>query len=458
MKHNILLIDDDPALRESMSGFLSDEGFFVKAVSSGAEGVALIRQKAIPFSMGFIDFHMPDMNGAEVIKQIRTYNSDLSLLAFSGDDSVQVHNDSLDSGAIFFVPKETADEKLLGIVHRICREVERKTKPLIVSDQSENYKLIQSVGMVGGSNQLAEVAKTILKLGPRAESVLIRGENGTGKEMVAKAIHDHSPRRLQRFVAINCGAITENLIESELFGHEKGSFTGATEFKAGKFHAANGGTIFLDEIGDMPLSLQVKLLRVIQEREITPVGSNVTKKIDVRIITATNVPLEDFIERKLFREDLFYRINVLPITVPSLRDRLEDVPFLIEEFLKVANHKAKTSKIILESSVEQLMKLKWPGNVRELQNAISFMVNLSEGDHLDLSLLPSESLENRAAVKKVKDYDSLKFKNQNSEKTLIEEVLKKAPNLSEAARTLGMKRSTLRDKIKKYGIVLTKTK
>ncbi len=328
MKHNILLIDDDPALRETMSGFLSDEGFYVKAVSSGAEGVALIRQQTIPFSLGFIDFHMPDMNGVEVIKQIRNYNSELSLLAFSGDDSIQVHNDTLDSGAIFFVPKETADEKLLGIVHRICKEVERKTKPLILSDESENCKLIQRVGMAGGSKQLAEVAKCILKIGPRAESVLIRGENGTGKEMIARAIHDHSPRRLQPFIAINCGAISENLIESELFGHEKGAFTGANEFKAGKFQAAHGGTIFLDEIGDMSLNLQVKLLRVIQEREITPVGSNNTKKIDVRIITATNAPLEDFIEQKLFREDLFYRINVLPITIPPLRERPEDIPYL----------------------------------------------------------------------------------------------------------------------------------
>jgi DNA-binding NtrC family response regulator len=456
VKHNILLIDDDKAVRESMTAFLTDEGFYTKAVGSGSEGIALIRQQTIPFSLALIDYHMPEINGLEVIKQIRKYNPDLSLLAFSGDDSVAVHNGSLDSGALFFIPKEMADAKLLGVIHRICKEVEKKTKPLSVIDESANSKLIKSIGMIGVSNAMAEVAKQILKFGPTSESVFIRGENGTGKEMVARAIHQNSPRRLQRFIDINCGAISESLIESELFGHIKGSFTGANNDKVGKFQAANGGTIFLDEIGEMPYHLQVKLLRVIQEKAICPVGSNTTKKIDVRIITATNAHLEDMIAKKLFREDLYYRIKVLPITVPALRERPEDIPSLVSLFLKEFNDESGLSKTILESSIDELKKLKWPGNVRELQHLISHLANSTEGNVLDLKNLPINSETKKYSIRKPKDYDSFKFKNINEEKILIEEALRTSPSISSAAHKLGMKRSTLRDKIKKYGIVIEK--
>lgn len=262
MKHHILLIDDEQAVCESMAAFLADEGFGVKAFSNGADAIALVRQKTIPFSLALIDYHMPDMNGVEVIKQIRSYNRDLTILAFSGDDSAVAHNNSLESGALQFVAKDTVDAKLLGIIHRVCKEVEEKVKPLVIYDESANSKVIQSVGMIGCSLGLADVARQVLQFGPTDATVLIRGENGTGKEMVAKALHRNSPRALQNFVAINCGAISEALIESELFGYEKGAFTGATTAKIGKFQAANGGTIFLDEIGEMPPMLQVKLLRV----------------------------------------------------------------------------------------------------------------------------------------------------------------------------------------------------
>lgn len=456
MKHNILLIDDEPSILTSMSGFLSDEGFFVKAVGSGSEGVALIRQKTIPVSLALIDYHMPYMNGVEVIKEIRKYNKDLSILAFSGDDSIQVHNESLDSGAIFFVSKETADAKLLGIIHRICKEIERNTKPLQISNPSKNFKMLEELGIIGASDKMAEVGKLIHKYGPTDETVLIRGENGTGKELVAKALHQNSKRALQRFIAINSTAIPENLIESELFGHEKGAFTGANNVKVGKFQAANGGTIFFDEIGDMPLHLQAKLLRVIQEREITPVGSNVSKKVDVRILAATNAPLEDLIQKRLFREDLFYRLNVLPIKVPPLRERSEDIPYLVEYFLSEANQRAHKSTQILESSIEALVKLKWPGNVRELQNEILRLVNSSEGPFLNLKDLSHQLSENKIPTIKTKDYDSLKFKNHIAEKQLIEEALKKSANPSAAARLLGMKRSTFRDKLKKFGIFIEK--
>ncbi|HEY8272187.1 MAG TPA: sigma 54-interacting transcriptional regulator, partial [Pseudobdellovibrionaceae bacterium] len=238
MKHNILLVDDNEALRNSMSAFLTDEGFFVRAVATGEEAIALVRQKFIPFSMAFIDFHMPGMKGPEVIRQIKEHNSNLLVFGLSGDDSDDAHNQSLDSGAAFFISKDTTDAKLLGILHRNCRDIEKKTRPLEICKSSENIKLIESVGMAGASNSLAEVARLILKFAPSKESVLIRGENGTGKEKIARAIHQNSPRRLMPFIAVNCAAIPESLIESELFGHEKGSFTGAGKDRVGYFKAA----------------------------------------------------------------------------------------------------------------------------------------------------------------------------------------------------------------------------
>lgn len=456
MKHNILLIDDDAAILTSMTAFLTDEGFFVKAVQSGLEGIALIRQKTIPFSLALVDYHMPEMNGTEVIKEIRKSNKELAILAFSGDDSIKVHNESLDSGAIFFVSKETADAKLLGIIHRVCKEVERKSKPLVISNPSDNFKILSEFGIIGASVSMAEVARLIKKYASSEETVLIRGENGTGKELIAKAIHQSSARRLQKFIAINAGAIPESLIESELFGHEKGSFTGATHDKVGKFQAANGGTIFLDEIGDMPLQLQVKILRVIQEREVTPVGSNISKKIDVRILAATNAPLEEMIHQKRFREDLFYRLNVLPITVPPLRERLEDIPYLVNYFMNEANERNKTNFKILESSIEYLTHLRWSGNVRELQSEIYRLASSSEGPFLNLKHLSEDSIAQKTPLKQSADIDTLKIKTSLTEKHLIEQALRKFFNPTAAARALNMKRTTFRDKIKKYGIKILK--
>jgi two-component system nitrogen regulation response regulator NtrX len=454
MKHNILLIDDDPAILKSLSGFLNDEGFYIKAVQSGSEGAALIRQKTIPFSLALIDYHMPHMSGVETIKEIRRHNKEIVILAFSGDDSIEAHNESLDSGAIFFVSKDTADAKLLGIIHRVCREVERKIKPLVVSTKSENFRFLETLGIVGVSDKMFDVGKLIIKYAATDETVLIRGENGTGKELIAKAIHQNSQRKTQKFIAINAGAIPENLVESELFGHEKGAFTGATHDKIGKFQAAQGGTIFLDEIGDMPFHLQVKLLRVIQERVITPVGSNATKKIDVRIIAATNAPLEDLIKEKQFREDLYYRLNVLPLNVPSLRERPEDIPYLVNLFLDEANKRNGTHFQILESAMENLSKLHWAGNVRELQSEISRLASLSDGPYLNIELLSSESNRKNRDLKKSDKLDVLKSKVTLTEKQIIESAIKKYFTVAAAARALNMKRTTLRDKIKKYGIIL----
>lgn len=453
MKHNILLVDDDLAFRKSMSSFLEDEGFFVKAVSSGDEAVAVVRQKLIPFSLALIDYHMPDLKGPDTIKKLKEYNSSLTVLGLSGDDSVNAHNDSLESGAVFFIEKDIGEAKLLSILHRACREVEKRTKPVSISSHGENQKLIESVGMVGVSEAMADVARLIRKFGPANDTVLIRGEMGTGKEKVARAIHNASQRAHKPFIPVNLASISSGVFESELFGHEKGSFTGAAKDRIGYFEAANGGTLFLDEIGELPKHLQASLLRVLQEKTITPVGSNETKKVDFRLVAATNAPLENLIEKNLFREDLYFRLNVLPIHIKPLRERPEDIPILAQHFLKMANSEQGQNLILLESSVDELKKLNWPGNVRELEHCIKFLTNLSNGLHLEIELLKDRKDPNLVSQKKV-DLETLKFTQMAKEKNIVQKAIEESGSISAASRLLNISRSTVREKMKKYGIEL----
>ncbi len=461
MKHYILFIDDNDKLRESMQAFFEKEGFVAKCVASGEEALALVRQKIFNFSLALVDYHLPDMNGAQVIARLRELDSDLIALGFSDDKSDPVHNQALDSGAISFVNKDTGDAKLLGILHRHCKEFERRKKPLTLTTKAANQKIIEPLEMAGCSNHLAEVARLALKYAFSTLTVLVRGENGTGKEKVARAIHNHSPRRLMPYIAVNCAAFPKDLIESELFGHEKGSFTGASHNKVGKFQAANGGTIFLDEIGELDPSVQAVLLRVLQEKTFMPVGSNVTKKVDVRVIAATNAPLEDLIAKKLFREDLFFRLNVLPIYLKPLRDRSEDIPYLVEYFLSKANHAMQSKKIILDSDVEKLMKMPWPGNVRELEHAIEYLMIVCDENTLDISKLkdraPTDSWT-KSKLPVVKDLDALETAKENNERKIIEEAIEQNGSVAGAARGLRISRSTLRDKMKRLSIEVNKLK
>tara|TARA_B110001454_G_C12723306_1_gene436433 strand:+ start:40208 stop:41548 length:1341 start_codon:yes stop_codon:yes gene_type:complete len=436
-----------------MTSFLNDEGFFVRAVSTGDEAIALIRQRVASFSLALVDYHMPEIQGPETIQKLKQIEPKLTVLALSGDDSIDAHNKSLNSGAVFFVEKDIGEAKLLGILHRACREVERREKPLLISTHTDNQKLISSVGMIGVSESMADVARLIQKFAPANDSVLIRGENGTGKEKVARAIHNLSPRNRMPFVAVNCAAIPENLIESELFGHEKGAFTGAARSRKGHFESASGGSIFLDEIGEMPKHLQATLLRVLQEKTITPVGSNESKKIDFRLIAATNAPLEKLIAEKSFREDLFFRLNVLPINVKPLRERPEDILILAQAFLKKANAESGENKILLESTAEELKKLSWPGNVRELEHCIRFLVNLSPEKYLDADLLKTRADISNIKIKPA-DLEMLKLSQMSTEKKIVLKAIEEGGSIAATARILGLSRSTVREKMKKYGFEL----
>ncbi len=455
MRHNILLIDDNETFRKDTADVLEGEGFGVRHVESGEDAIALVRQQVVPFSIALVDHDMPGMNGPSTIEQIRKYNRELVIIGFSGHDTDEIHNQSVDSGAHFFISKDTSESRLLGILYRHCREIERKIKPLLVSSINENQKLIERLGMFGASEATADVCRLIEKFASSKENVLIRGENGTGKELVARALHQESSRKLMPFVAVNCAAVPAGLIESELFGHEKGAFTGANRARIGYFQAANGGTIFLDEIGELPLQIQATLLRVLQEKVVTPVGSNEIKKVDFRLIAATNANLEEMVREKRFREDLYYRLNVLPLIIRPLRERPEDIPALTTIFLRRANQAEGKNFSVLQSTVEELMKFQWPGNVRELEHCIRYLVNVSHGDFLDESFLNQKRLKTfgQATLTDLASFNSSK---EHEEKRLVENALKRSGTIAGASRILGIARSSVREKMKKFKIEIRK--
>lgn len=451
MRHNILLVDDDRTFLESMSLFLKNEGFHVYPLTNGDEAIALIRQGIISFSVALIDYHMPESSGPETIRSLRSMTSKLNIFAFSGDDSNFAYNNSLDSGATFFIEKTISDQKLIGLLLKACKEVESLLNPVVIVDQCENQKLIASIGMIGISNEMANIAKLIKKMAPTNETVLIRGEHGTGKEKIAKAVHQHSSRKDAPFIAVNCAAIAPNLIESELFGHEKGSYTGAMKSRKGYFEAANGGTIFLDEIGDLPKHLQATLLRVLQEKKVTPVGSNETRKVDFRLVAATNAPLEQLMKEKLFREDLFFRLNVFNIQLTPLRDRPSDILILAKYFVDSLNAEQKENKVLLASTVEKLKKLNWVGNVRELEHFMHVLYQLSDSEIIDDSPLDKKQAVELSAPATL---EALKFSKMKDEKNIILKALTETGTILGASKMLNLSRSTIREKMRKYGIIL----
>ncbi len=344
------------------------------------------------------------------------------------------------------------------MIHRLCKEYELENKTATRPSASENQLLIEKAGMIGRSDALTEVARTMLKAAATNSSVLIRGEPGTGKELVAKGIHNSSKRSTHNFIAINSGAISESLTESELFGHEKGAFTGANQNKVGKFQAANKGTIFFDEIGEMTYELQKVLLRAIQERKITPVGSNIESPVDVRIIAATNAPLEQMMSDKTFRPDLYDRLNVIPIFVPPLKDRLEDIPLLVAHFIGKINKHSGVQKDILEIVVDKIQKNPPSGNIRGLQNLIERLHTLCEGNLIDLKTWELTQTYQRSNINLTpKDQESsinskhieqIRRESQEQEKQSIIRALQDKKTLKYAADYLDVTREYLRSRMR----------
>ena len=366
-KYQILIVDDEEQIISSVKSILADlPQIEVVAVNSANAAIELIQKQSHRFAVVLMDYKLPDQSGAEVTKAILKINPYQIVAMYSGDESREAAVDSWRSGAVDFIEKRASPEVTRDKINLCLQKYIETAEVFQEATPSENRTLIESVGLSGSSAEMAKVATLIIKAASVDATVLITGESGVGKEEVAKAIHRLSKRNNMNFVSENMTAIPHELFESTLFGHVKGSFTGATDNRIGHFKAANGGSIFLDEIGDMRLDQQVKLLRVIQSGEFRPVGSNKLEKVNVRIIAATNKNLEEAVNKKEFRDDLFYRLNIIRIHIPPLRDRIEDIRPLVENYKKIK----KSNKVILMEVIKKFEKHSWPGNIRELYSEL----------------------------------------------------------------------------------------
>lgn len=453
----VLIVDDEKNLRESLVELIEGEGFSTVSAENGAEALLKIRQGN--FACIFLDIKMPMMDGLQLLAKLREENLTTTpvvvISAFSDSDRTI---EAMRFGAYDYITKPLDIEEILNVLNRAvsqfkqAKESSKETKEILVSQNDAQKNQI-----IGTSQAMREVFKQIGRVSATDATVLITGESGTGKELVARAIHEHSARSANPFIAVNCGALPENLVEAELFGYERGAFTGANTQKKGRFEVAESGTIFLDEIGEMPLSAQVKLLRVLQERKFERVGGTQIVNANVRVIAATNRNLPEEIEAKTFREDLFYRLNVISIQLPSLRERLADIPQLAEFFLERAVKKHKLpDKILSDSALRELMNRDFAGNVRELENIIESAI-IAGG--VSKTVLPEHLFQNLPKYtenkEKFENLLALPFKEAVSklEKKLIENALQETNgNRSEAARKLGINRRLLYDKIEEHQI------
>jgi len=443
----ILVVDDEKIIRDGCSRILAREGYAVFTAESGEE--TLERFDLEPFDLVLLDVKMPGLGGIETLTRLKEMDPGLTILIITGYPSIETAVRAIKLGAYDYVTKPFTPDVLRMAVNRA---LERK------SLVTENQHLRQQLKMkneddttIGQSESMHNLYELVRRTAPTDSTVLITGESGTGKELIARAIHDYSLRNEREFITVDCSALVETLLESELFGHVKGSFTGAIQAKYGSFELANGGTFFFDEIGNLSLDIQAKLLRVIQEKELKPVGGEKTIKVDVRIIAATNQDLRQSIAKKTFREDLYYRLNVVPIHIPPLRDRKEDIPLLVNHFLKRYNKKREVPVTKVEpETMKILMSYDWPGNVRELENSIERALILEDGDALLPRCFPwlVEKGQMRVPAGNGKIYSL-----EELEKKHIERVLGETKgHKGKTANLLGIDRKTLYQKIKKYGL------
>ncbi|UCG94653.1 MAG: sigma-54-dependent Fis family transcriptional regulator [Candidatus Aerophobus sp.] len=444
---NILVIDDEEVMRDSCKQILSRQGHNVKLAEDGYQGLELLKEKS--FDLVILDLKMPGIDGMEVLEKIKESSPETAVVVITGYATVESAVEAMKRGAYDFLPKPFTPEEFRLIIERALEKKRLILENIYLRQELEVKR--KSEVIIGKSEVMQKVYELIRRVGPTDSTVLILGESGTGKELVAKAIHYHSRRKNKPFITVDCGALVENLFESELFGHVKGSFTDAASTKHGRFEVANEGTLFFDEIGNIGPNVQAKLLRAIQEREITRIGSSKTIKIDVRIIAATNKNLRKAIQEKTFREDLFYRLSVVPITLPLLRERPEDIPELANYFLKKYNQKrGKNLTGISPRAMKALTEYSWPGNVRELENAIERAVVLAKGNVIE----PSDMSYYGLAV------DPSSGPMAGNHKRLIDveaehilKILKETGwQKSQTAKLLGVDRKTLRAKMKKYRI------
>jgi two-component system NtrC family response regulator len=449
-QHKILIIDDEATQRQALAGFLKKKGFEIEKAESGLAGVRMVEKQAIDLIL--TDFKMPDIDGLEVLKRAKLINPEIDVIVMTAFGSIESALQAMREGAVDYLSKPIDLDQLELVINKT---LERK---LLVSENRElreqlaekfRFEQIISVG-----EAMEEALNIAGRAAPSKATVLITGESGTGKELVARAIHHTSPRKNKPFVAVNCAALAENLLESELFGHEKGAFTGADRQRKGRFEMADQGTLFIDEVGEIPLATQVKLLRVLQEQSFERVGGAELIKVNVRIVAATNRNLEEMIEAGTFREDLYYRLNVVRLNIPSLRKRKSDIPLLVDYFLKkFTRENAKEIDGISKEAMDQLMKYDFPGNVRELENIIEQAVVLNRGGLLVTKDLPMTVRGARDEVRKKNLLEEGTFveRVEAFERELIDEALEAAQGVqTKAAKILGITERHLRYKLKKY--------
>ena len=455
MKARILVIDDEAEIRRSVRMILEYEGYDVQEASSGPEGLAIIEREAP--DLVFLDIKMPGMDGLEALQRIRQSNESLPVVIVSGHGTVSTAVDATKLGAFDFIEKPLASERVLVTIRNALDQTRL---------QNENRSLKRAVEirhqMVGESPALRQVWDAIKRAAPTNATVLLLGESGVGKELVARSIHRNSLRSRERFVQVNCAAIPEELIESELFGHEKGSFTGATEKQIGKFDQADRGTIFLDEVGDMSAKTQAKVLRVLQEGEVERLGSARTIKVDVRVIAATNKDLEAEIEKGTFREDLYFRLSVIPIRVPPLRDRREDIPALVRHFVDLfSRENNRRPQRFTPAALDYLQKARWKGNVRELRNSVERLLIMTPGDGIDVDDLrevvrmdtrPASAAAPVDANERERPGTLREFKESAERAFLVDKLRENAWNISKTAEVIGTPRSNLYKKLEQYAI------
>lgn len=464
MQKTLLVIDDEKSILESLSGALGDEGYSVKTVCSGKEGLEQLSQS--DYDVVLLDIWMDGMDGIETLKRLKAQKPQQIVVMMSGHGTIETAVTATKLGAYDFIEKPLSLEKLLLILKNALA-----AQDLLIENEALRNQLKKNRPFIGQSPSIQEIKEVIHRVAPTTGSILITGENGTGKELVAHWIHSLSDRFQRPFVEVNCAAIPEELIESELFGHEKGAFTGAIQLRRGKFEFADGGTLFLDEIGDMSIKTQAKILRILQEQKFERVGGSGTLSVNVRVVAATNKDLKQEIHAGHFREDLFYRLNVIPIHIPALRDRPEDIPLLVENFIKsfVQSYGRKERRLTTEAT-QVLKTYSWPGNVRELKNLIERMIILTRPSQEGTDISSVELLEHmKNEVQGLRDTErpatgatfselatktkGLKEARHEFEKALILNALKENEwNISKTALALGIERTYLHRKIKSFGI------
>ncbi|MCK4508400.1 MAG: sigma-54-dependent Fis family transcriptional regulator [Desulfuromonadales bacterium] len=451
---SILFIDDEPGSREGLTLLLEREGYQVEAVAAGEEALSLLSIKS--YDVIITDLFLPGVSGIDILKHVKEHSLPCNVILITGNASAETAVKAMKEGAFDYITKPVNFDKLKVLIAKAIEKSRLVAENLYLRQQLRGKYKFDNI--IGNSPAIQPVFARMEKILVTDSTVLILGESGTGKELVARAIHYNGLRKEKPFIAINCGAIPAELLESELFGHMRGSFTGAVADKPGKFELANKGTIFLDEIGTMPLQLQMKLLRVLQEQEVERVGSTRRTKLDVRVISATHANLEEMVHSDNFREDLYYRLNVIPIRLPPLRERREDIPLLTRHFLrKICTDMRRPMMEITPEAVRALETYKWPGNVREMENVIERTIALTDNDIIDIQDLPSQiggiSQEGGLLPTLQIPEEGLDLTEAiaHIEQALIKQAMDKSSNIkARAASLLKINRTTLVEKIKRY--------